>query len=68
MQVMFFLKEMGGIALNIQEAVSTDANSKDSNEASAMENLNLDLDDTLRYLAYEIILSALWSSTIYYFQ
>ena len=52
MQVMFFLKEMGGIALNIQEAVSTDANSKDSNEASAMENLNLDLDDTLRYLAY----------------
>ena len=47
---MFFLKEMGGIALGIRgETLTTDAI---SNSAEAADNLNqnIDLDVTLRYL------------------
>ena len=47
-EAMFFLKEMGGIALGIRgQSLTTDAISK-----SAADNLNqnIDLDVTLRYL------------------
>ena len=47
---MFFLKEMGGIALGIRgETLTTDAISS-SAEAADNLNQNIDLDVTLRYL------------------
>ena len=49
-EALFFLKQMGGIALGIRgESLTTDAISNSAEAAGNLLNLNIDLDATLRY-------------------
>ena len=49
-EALFFLKQMGGIALGIRgESLTTDAISNSAEAAGNLLNPNIDLDATLRY-------------------